>query len=69
VFTKLTDTGKGAAFTVLVLSLAVVAALSINLLGLASSELMWGSLWSITPVVATLIMLLVVTRDGYSREG
>ena len=68
-FTKLTDTGKGAAFTVLVLSLAVVAALSINLLGLASSELMWGSLWSITPVVATLIMLLVVTRDGYSREG
>ena len=68
-FTKLTDTGKGAAFTVLVLSLAVVAALSINMLGLASSELMWGSLWSITPVVATLIMLLVVTRDGYSREG
>jgi membrane protease YdiL (CAAX protease family) len=68
-FTKLTDTSKGAVFTVLVLLLAVVAALSINMLGLASSELAWGSLWSITPVVATLIMLLVVTREGYSREG
>jgi uncharacterized protein len=68
-FTKLTDTSKGAVFTVLVLLLAVVAALSINMLGLASSELMWGSVWSITPVVAVLIMLLVVTRDGYSREG
>jgi membrane protease YdiL (CAAX protease family) len=68
-FVKLTDTGKGAVFSVLVLLLAVGAALSINMLGLASSELMWGSLWSITPVVATIIMLLVVTRDGYSREG
>jgi membrane protease YdiL (CAAX protease family) len=27
------------------------------------------SLWSITPTLATLIMLLVVTRDGYSKEG
>src|ERR671916_1125133 len=68
-FTKLTDTTKGAVFSALVLLLAVGAALSINVLGLASNELMWGSLWSITPVVATLIMLLVVTRDGYSREG
>jgi membrane protease YdiL (CAAX protease family) len=68
-FTKLTDTSKGAVFSVLVLLLAVGAALSINMLGLASSELMWGSLWSITPVVATIIMLLVVTRDGYYREG
>src|SRR5918999_1773380 len=68
-FTKLTDTTKGAVFSALVLLLAVGAALSINVLGLASNELMWGSVWSVTPVVATLIMLLVVTRDGYSREG
>jgi membrane protease YdiL (CAAX protease family) len=68
-FTKLTDTGKGAIFTVLVLFLSVGAALSINVLGLGSNELMWGVVWSITPVVATLIMLLVVTREGYSREG
>src|SRR5215203_7547800 len=68
-FTKLADTSKGAIFSVLVLCLAVGAALSINMLGLGSNELMWGTLWSITPVVATLIMLLVVTREGYSREG
>src|SRR5919107_125858 len=69
-FTKLTDTSKGAIFTVLVLSLAVGAALSINLFGLASNTFfVWASVWSITPLVATLIMLLVVTREGYSREG
>src|SRR5215212_11911620 len=68
-FTKLTDTNKGIVFSVLVLFLAVVAALAIDMLGLASNLLVWGSVWSITPVVATLIMLLVVTRDGYSKEG
>ncbi len=26
-------------------------------------------MWSITPTAAALLMLLVVTRDGYSREG
>src|SRR5918999_525074 len=55
-FTNMTDTTKGAVFSVLVL-------------GLGSNELAWGSLWSITPVVATVTMLLVVTREGYSREG
>ncbi len=39
------------------------------MLDLGSNMLMWASVWAITPVVATLIMLLVVTRDGYSREG
>jgi uncharacterized protein len=68
-FTKLTDTSKGAIFSVLVLLLAVGAALSINMLGLASNELMWGTVWMSTPTVATLIMLLVVTREGYSKEG
>jgi uncharacterized protein len=68
-FTKLADTSKGAIFSVLVLCLAVGAALSINMLGLGSNGLIWAILWSITPVVATLIMLLVVTREGYSREG
>ena len=68
-FTNMTDTTKGAVFSVLVLVLAVGAASSINVLGLGSNELAWGSLWSITPVVATVIMLLVVTREGYSKEG
>jgi hypothetical protein len=68
-FKTLTDTSKAAIFTALVLILAVAAALAINTLGLASSEFVWGAVWSITPVLATLIMLLVVTRDGYSRSG
>src|SRR5919112_2606346 len=68
-FTKLTDASKGVIFTVLVLFLAVSAALSINVLGLASNDLVWGTVWMCSPTVAALVMLLVVTRDGYSREG
>ena len=67
-FTKLTDTNKAAVFAVLVLCLSVGAALLIRFLDLTPSMGMW-ILWSITPTVAALIMLLVVTRDGYSREG
>src|ERR671910_411076 len=67
-FTKLTDTSKAAIFSVLVLCLAVGAALLIRFLGLTPNLLMWV-LWSCTPTVAALIMLLVVTREGYSREG
>ena len=68
-FKTLTDTSKAAIFTGLVLILAVAAALAINAFGLASNEFAWGAVWSITPVLATLIMLLVVTREGYSRKG
>src|ERR671938_559358 len=67
-FTKLTDTSKAAIFTVLVLFLAVGAALLINMLGLTTGSGMFA-LWMSTPTVATLVMLLVVTRDGYAREG
>src|ERR671910_3351197 len=67
-FTKLTDTNKAAIFSVLVLCLSVGAALLIRFLDFSGGPLMW-SLWSITPTVATLIMLLVVTREGYSKEG
>jgi uncharacterized protein len=67
-FTKLTDTSKAAIFTVLVLCLSVGAALLIRFLDFSTGAVMW-SLWSITPTVAVLIMLLVVTRDGYSKEG
>ena len=67
-FTKLTDTNKAAIFSVLVLCLAVGAALLIRFLGISSDPVIF-SIWSCTPTVATLIMLLVVTRDGYSREG
>src|SRR5215210_4247893 len=67
-FTKLTDTSKAAIFAVLVLCLAVGAALLIRFLDITSDGVMF-SIWSITPTVAALIMLLVVTRDGYSKEG
>jgi len=67
-FTKLTDTSKAAIFTVLVLCLSVGAALVVRFLGLSEGPGMW-TLWSFTPTVATLIMLLVTTSDGYSREG
>src|ERR671920_100380 len=67
-FTKLTDTSKAAIFAVLVLCMAVGAALLIRFLDITSDPIMF-SIWSCTPTVATLIMLLVVTRDGYRREG
>jgi uncharacterized protein len=66
-FKTLTDTSKAAIFTVLVLILAVAAALTIKALGLTS--LLWAIVWSSTPALATVIMLLVVTRDGRSRQG
>jgi membrane protease YdiL (CAAX protease family) len=68
VFTKLTDTSKAVIFSVLVLLMAVGAALLIDALGLTPGFGM-AALWSSTPALATLIMLLVVTREGYSREG
>jgi len=67
-FTKLTDTSKAAIFAVLVLCLSVGTALLLRFIDLPM-DLALGALWSSTPAVAALIMLLVVTRDGYSKEG
>jgi membrane protease YdiL (CAAX protease family) len=67
-FSKLSDTTKGAIFSVLVLVMAVGVALLIRMLELTPSPGMWV-FWSCTPTVAALIMLLIVTREGYSREG
>ena len=67
--TKFSDPQKAGIFTVVVLLLAVVAALVIDAFGLGSNFFAWASVWSITPVLATLIMLLVVTRDGHSKDG
>src|SRR5215207_4953216 len=72
-FTKLTDTNKAAIFSVLVLCLAVGDALLLRVLDLPQNTLTGtlglGALWMCTPTLATLIMLLVVTREGYSKEG
>src|SRR5215204_6796921 len=67
-FTKLTDTNKAAIFSVLVLCLSVGAALLIRFLELPQGYVMF-TIWSFTPTVAALIMLLVVTRDGYTKDG
>jgi uncharacterized protein len=66
--TKLTDTSKAAIFSVLVLFLAVGAALLLRVLGVASEGPIIG-LYMGTPALTVLVMLLVVTRDGFSREG
>jgi membrane protease YdiL (CAAX protease family) len=67
-FTKLTDTNKAAIFSVLVLCMSVGAALVIRFLELPQGYGL-AAVWSFTPTVAALIMLLVVTREGYTKEG
>jgi uncharacterized protein len=67
-FSKLTDTNKAIIFSVLVLCMSVGAALLIRFLELPLGFGLFA-IWSFTPTVAALIMLLVVTREGYSREG
>jgi len=67
-FTKLSDTSKAAIFTVLVMGLAVGAALLIRMQGNVPGPGLWA-VWMFTPTMVTLIMLLVVTREGYSKEG
>ena len=66
--TKFTDLQKAGIFTAVVLVLAVAAALVINAFGLGSNFFVWATVWSITPALATVIMLLVVTRDGRSKR-
>ncbi len=61
-FTKLSDTKMAIIFTVLVLFMALVVALLIRMLGPGVFIV-----WSLTPTVATLVMLLAVTREGYSK--
>ncbi len=66
-FTKLTGTHKAAVFMVLVLLMALAVALYIRILGIISES---AAAWYMcTPTLVVLIMLLIVTRDGYSKEG
>jgi hypothetical protein len=65
-FTKLFDTNRAAIFTVLVLSMPVGVALLIRIPGLTGGMGMWPLS---APTVAILVVLLVLTWDGYSREG
>ena len=63
-FTKLTEPTKGLIFFALAFALTLVAALLAPVFGEATMFL-----HMFTPTVATLLMLLVVTRDGYSRSN
>jgi len=67
-FTRLHDRNKATIFTVLVLLMASVAALVIRALGI-TSEFVAAALYMFTPAEAALIMLLIVTRDGFFKEG
>jgi len=67
-FTKLTYTSKATVFTVIVLLLAVAMAASIRLFSITSGSLS-TALYMVTPALTALIMMLVVTRDGFSKEG
>jgi high-affinity Fe2+/Pb2+ permease len=67
-FTKLTDTSKSTVFTVLVLLMALATAVMFRAMGVTSEGPTIG-LYMSTPAMAALLMLLVVTRDGFSREG
>ena len=67
-FKTLTDKSKAAIFTVIVLLLTVTVAASINLFSI-TSEFLSTVLYMFTPALTALIMMLVVTRDGFSREG
>jgi uncharacterized protein len=67
-FTRLGGTSKATIFTVLVLLMALIAALLIRALGI-TSEFVAAGLYMFTPAEAALIMLLVVTRDGSSKDG
>jgi membrane protease YdiL (CAAX protease family) len=67
-FTRLSNSSKATIFTVLVLLLALAAALLIRLLDITggfSAVLLYMS----TPTLAVLVMLVVVTRIGYTIEG
>ena len=66
--TDLSASAKGWIFTVIAGALAVAAALVIRL-GDITSEFAGGMLFMSTPTLAALIMMLVVTRDGWRREG
>ena len=64
----LTDRGKAFTYAGLVLLMAIGAALLIERIGLEPGFLLFA-IWMSTPALATFVMLLVITRDGYAKAG
>jgi membrane protease YdiL (CAAX protease family) len=67
-FTTLGDTRKAAIFAGLLLATALGAALLIRALDGAPELVVFG-VWELAPLAATLVMLLVVTREGHTGAG
>ena len=64
---RLSETGKAAIFSGLLLALALAAALLIS--ALDPPQLLAYIIWGSSPLVAVLIMMFVITRDGWTRQG
>jgi uncharacterized protein len=64
-FTHLSSYTKSGLFYALAVGLAIIAALFANMLSADGA----GILNMLTPLLAVLLMLLVVTRDGYGKGG
>src|SRR5215216_4710532 len=62
-FTKLSDVNKAVIFAVLALALVLAWT------PIATNNLITKIAYMWTPGIAVLVMLLVVTRDGFSKEG
>ena len=62
-FTRLSDVQKAVIFAVLAVALALVMVPLVTDSFITKVAYMW------TPGIAVLVMLLIVTRDGFSREG
>jgi membrane protease YdiL (CAAX protease family) len=59
--------GKAASFSVLLLILALVAVLLIR--ALDPPQLLAYIIWGSAPLIALLLMMFVITRDGWTRSG
>ena len=67
-FTNLSETSKAWVFAGLACTLALVAGLAIRVLDV-TSEFVGALIYMSTPTLAAIVMLLVVTRDGWSKSG
>jgi membrane protease YdiL (CAAX protease family) len=67
-FKTLSERQEAVAYSVLVLLMGVGAALAIDQLGLSPGFSLFA-LWMSVPALSTVVMMLVVTRDGYTKDG
>lgn len=64
---SLSEASKAAVFSAMLLTLALAAGLLIQAVN--PPQLLAYIIWGSTPLVAVLIMMLVITNDGRTREG